>query len=195
MTLRDWFLFISTFIIGILVGLYVYFTTFVPEYIANPAIQELVSEPVSELTILASTYGGCTQTGRCASYELTADRSYRYQDGTEQMAGSIPRGLYAQVVDEVKVADLSSLERPLEPANCSHFVDGVDYELTIISAAGTYNLDTCYTALDTNDPLSQSLIRLFAFMENPASYQATEGEGGVRGYLETKLDEAFSYDD
>lgn len=202
MTKRDWFLLISTLIIGIFTGMYLYFVTFVPAYIANPMAQELLQDEEPAWRLTAEAYGGCQMIGRCPRYELTAAGEVRYQPSVSAAIeeARIPQTLLTYVNEAVTTTNLAAASRAAQKT-CAHWSDGLDYGLTVDEAAGSYTLDTCDTALSLDDPLTDASREVFRYLESPDEYQlsievgSTTRSPGIRGFLERTLDETFDYDD
>jgi len=204
MSARDWFLFISTVIIGMFTGMYLYFTTFVPAYISNPTMQSLTQEGQPAWRMTVAAYGGCERLGECPRFELTAAGDVRYQPprGRDEVSTleevTVPRALRRQVDAAVITTDLPAASR-IADKNCAHFAGGIDYEITLDTTEGSYQLDTCFTQLADNAPLTSSLREVFTYLDDPAGYTPPAGGGsnrsGLSGYIEQRLDETFDYDD
>lgn len=194
---KDWVLFIGTFVVGILTGMYLYFTTFVPAYIANPDINKLVEESRSDLQITAEAYGGCTRLG-CPSFSITGDRHYRYSSGVVRNVsanietGDLPRALFAKLEEVVAEADLVAMASPASK-QCTSWVDGVDIRYVIVIDGITHELDTCTTRFEPSSELGQWLAQATEYMHNPDEYDlpTTDERGGVGGAIEERLKDSF----
>lgn len=201
MTFRDWFLFISTFAIAILCGMYLYFTTFVPEYVANPAVQELAEKTQPDWTIGVRVYGGCDRGDSCPAFSVDSKGKYRYQPtpDTAIQDGRLPSGLRSAYADALTTVSLVELAAPSTSSNCQSYLDGLDYALQVDTREGSYLLDTCQTQLDYDARLLQLVRETVVYLDNPATYQpsatSSANRAGLDSYFERKLDEIFDYDE
>ena len=202
MTTRDWFLFISTLVIGMFTGLYLYFTTYVPAYISNPIMQDLVTEEAPAWRATVTAYGGCQMMGECPRYEVQADGSVRYQvpalrgEAVVIEETTLPATLVRQLDTALSETDLIAASRATEKT-CAHWSDGIDYEIAVDTATGSYMLDTCDTALTQTSSLTNAFRDVFAYLDDPTGYVPAAGapRGGIGGYIERRLDETFDYDE
>lgn len=198
MSTRDWILLILTFLMGAFTGMYLYFTTFVPEYIANPDINTLLESQRVDVQITGEQYGGCARGSSCAAFSLTGDRQYSYDAGYIRNAsenietGDVPRALFKAVVDAVKASDLVRLSAPAQK-NCTSWVDGVDVSYSITTSGTTYTLDSCSSQFEPSSELGIWLQQLFLYFEDPEIYELPEStqRGGLGGIIEETLDESF----
>jgi hypothetical protein len=197
MTLRDWILFIFTFIVGLFAGLYLYYTTFVPEYVENRQLEELMDARRTDLQVIGEQYGGCERLG-CASFQLTGDRQYRYQAGYVRNTaenietGDLPRTLFSTVKAALDATDLSAAASPAQ-RTCQSWSDGVDVRYRIAYGEDEYILDSCTTQFSERSPLGLVLADVFAYLDDPNTYQPAAGSdsGSVGEYVEGVLEENF----
>lgn len=197
MELRDWILFIFTFIVGLFAGLYLYYTTFVPEYIENRELEELMDARRTDLQVIGEQYGGCERLG-CASFQLTGDRHYRYQAGyirntAENIeTGDLPRGLFNSLKAALTATNLAAAASPAQ-RTCRSWSDGVDVRYRIAYEDDEYILDSCTTQFTQSSPLGVVLAEIFTYLNDPASYTPAAGldTGNVGDYLEGVLEENF----
>ena len=198
MQFNDWFLFISTFIIGLLGGAYLYLTVFVPEYVQNPDIIELSDQRKERLQVSAEQYGGCDMTSSCAAYAFSGDRQYRYQPGVIRNTqenietGDIPRALFNYILETIEEADLTYLASPAQ-RSCTSWVDGIDVRYNVEIGGEFYLLDTCTTQLEASGDVAMALQELFIYMNYPDEYVLPEvlQSGGLGGVLEGVLEDSF----
>lgn len=202
MAARDWFLFITTFIMAVLCGMYLYFTTFVPEYVANPVVQEIVAETAPTWTISVRAYGGCEMLDDCPAYELNSRRTARYQwqEAAEVETIEVPRSLVARYESVFEAYNLEWLSRPATNRTCRSYLDDIDYSIALTVADVPYTFDTCRTSIDYDHELVQLIRATFYYLEDPDSYVAPAVSNqyerrGLGGYIERVLDETFDYDD
>lgn len=183
---------------GAFTGMYLYFTTFVPEYIANPDINTLVESQRVDLQITGEQYGGCARGSSCASFSLTGDRQYSYDAGYIRNAsenietGDVPRELFGAIVESVEGSDLVRLASPAQK-NCTSWVDGVDVSYTITQGGKTYALDSCSSQFESSSELGVWLGELFLYFDDPGVYElpANTQRSGLGGIIEETLDESF----
>ncbi len=197
MTLIDWFLFGSTFLIGLFVGMYVYLTAFVPEYFENQALEAVLDEKISTLRITGESYGGCQRAGRCASFELSGDRKYKYLPAITQgelvgiQSGRLPKGLFDHILNIMEKADLPSLAQSVNK-QCDNWADGIDYKYTVQLRNDFYELDTCFSRLDKSSTEAVNLAELFVYMADPENYSSNNvNRGGLGGMLEERITDTF----
>jgi len=200
MSKRDWFLFISTFVVAVLCGMWLYFTTFVPEYVANPVVQEISEQLAPEWVLTVQAYGGCERTLRCPGFSLTSRGQYRYQASPNEtlQVGKIPKPLVRAYNTVLTTEQVSAWSRPTTKQYCESMIDGFDYSLQIEMQGDVYTLDTCQSAIAYDDPLIQLVDETFVYLHAPDQYQPSAPQvpyGGLDEYVEQRLDEIFDYDD
>lgn len=197
MELKDWILLIGTFVIGVITGVYLHFTIFIPEYVANEDLRELQEENAVTFVVTGEAYGGCQMLGSCPSFQITADRSYKYTPASAQgevaeiVSGTLPRGLFGELSAAWEAGGPDVVARSIDPEMCTHFVDGIDYEYTIRDETGLHELDTCYTRLNDDSALAAALESVFGYLADPAQYQDDGEWRGVSGIIEDTLKETF----
>lgn len=201
MSKRDWFLFVSTFCVAILCGMWLYFTTFVPVYIANPVVGEIVDRTAPRWTASVQLYGGCNRSGQCSAFAITSRGSYQYQPTPTATVerGSLPNDLLAAYDARMTADNLDRLAQPVRDVGCRSAVDGVDYELRVVLDKQAYALDTCRTSWLVTGELGALVATTLRFMDNPEQYQppiqSPSGRSGIGGYLEGVLQDIFDYDE
>ena len=202
MSKRDWFLFISTFAVAVLCGMWLYFTTFVPEYVANPLVEELTEQTAPAWTLATRLYGGCDRARACAAFEITSRGQYRYQPTPTAtvVTGRLPAQLRSRYVQALETPAPTLRAQVVNKTACRSFVDGIDYVYTYTTSDEQYVFDTCRSNLAYEDSLIALTNETLRYLDNPSSYQPTGGEQtgqrrGLGGYIERRLDEIFDYDE
>jgi len=197
MKFNDWVVFAITFVMGILTGMYLFFTVFVPEYVHNEDLSVLVDDKKDSVQISAERYGGCDRTQTCSGFSLTGDRQYRYQPGTIRSVeaaietGDIPRSLMHYVVSALEKTDLREEAAPVQQT-CASWVDGIDVRYSVIIDSREYILDTCISKFDSTSELGQALNELFVYMNAPEDYTYPDRvRSGLGGLIEETLQDSF----
>jgi len=181
MTGRMYFLFGSTFLIGILSGAYLYVTAFAPDYEAGITTGEDIDQEV--LVIEGEMYGGCSEMNSCATFRLVDGKNYDFISSgdaeiTKGKLSSSRRTSLLQILDH-EVLEQNS--QSIQNDSCDAYVDGIDYTYTIWLDKMTYELDTCSTSLAHNTTLQDVLLDVWYVMENPDEDSA--GDGAFKGSI------------
>ena len=80
MEIRDWFIIIFTFVVGILSGFYLYVTVYQPIYDPDTSADGIAT--IGDLSIIGVTYGGFTPRDYIhPSFKIKADGTYDYFAG------------------------------------------------------------------------------------------------------------------
>lgn len=155
-----YFILFSTFFIGVLSGVYVYF-------ISQP------SEPLFDFggnneaitrgfEIIATAYGGCQMLGDCPSYRIGDDASYRYlissRTGSDELyEGMLSSSDFTALKRALSGINFEAVEQSTFSGSCPAAYDGPAYIFEIIIGGERYIIDTCEQ--DTED------TRLFPVLE------------------------------
>lgn len=166
MTRQQIFLLISTFVVGMVAGAYMYITGFAPNYDNN--IPQDESNRGGALSIRGEQFGGCEMVGVCASFELTANRKYRYirehhldEETPVAMTGTVSRATFTELEEVLNNTDLMELKVPGN--NCNAAVDGIDYRYDIVVDGVSYELNSCGTEF-YGSRLYNELLKLWGEM-------------------------------
>ncbi len=181
----DWFLLISSLVVGILLGMLYFYTTFEAEYVQNKDLGELNYQQETRFRVIGDEYGGCLRGQNCASFEIASDRSFQYfRDGTTSapQTGRIPSKLWNELKTELEAANLVQLEKRRD-GYCTSYVDGIDFHFTVSLDSTIHNLDTCETWLKNDPVLENTLTFLFDYLQNPESYKEQYELNGVTDWL------------
>ncbi len=187
MTGRDYFIFGSTFIMGMFAGVFVFVTIYVPEK-ANESSTDSADNPDS-IVIEGRMYGGCEESDECASFRLLDDRTYTYlpyPDG-EAEKGRLPSDMNETVFETVGTESFFSASEMIDSRDCTSYVDGIDYTYDVHFKGDTYTLDTCTTALADDEELQTTLAPVWEFMRYPTTTYPTILEKGVGGWFHDRF--------
>jgi hypothetical protein len=167
MTGRMYFLFGSTFLIGMLSGAYLYVTAFAPDYAAGINTGEDISEEV--LVIEGEMYGGCSEMDACATFRLVDGKNYDFisSGDAEIKKGKLSSSRRTSLLEILDHELLELNSQPVQNDSCDAYVDGIDYSYTVWLEGETYDLDTCSTALANNQTLQEVFLDIWYVMENP----------------------------
>lgn len=137
---------LSTFVMGILSGVFVYFIS----SLDGPILSfggDGGGRGGSTFAVTADAYGGCQMLGSCPSYRITSDGSYIYlishRDARdERYAGSLSSSVRNRLRDAIEdtsfVAVMDSTATSCEAAR-----DGISYRYDITISDAIYTIDTC----------------------------------------------------
>jgi len=178
---QDWFLFILTFITGVMAGMYVYILSFKPTYIPDDLNSN--EDVAAEFSVVGKVYGGQVSNGYISpSFRITADGSYAYvpggegSDALEPVSGKLPNGLFRDVVSATDKNTLINSSEPINKESCRSYSDGLDYQYRIVLDNNQYEVDTCRTTLSYDAELALVLDAVWNYLANPDSSYG--GQGG-----------------
>lgn len=198
MSTRDWILFASTFVIAVLCGMYLYYTTFVPAYITNPVATDIAAGLQPNWIVGVRVYGACERSGQCPSYSLDSRARYRYQPTPTAAveSGRVPGGIRAAYDEVLTAPQLEAWAEPSSAAGCASATDRLEYRILVTTPQARYDLNTCGTALSQNARLVTLVRETLSSLDNPDQFDSAERTDGesLQGFLERQLDEAFDYD-
>lgn len=157
------FLLISTFIIGVLSGAYVYFLTRSSE----PVFDFGSNETARGFEIIADAYGGCQMLGECPSYRIADDGSYIYlvshrNADDDRYDGQLTAESFESLKDALRSAPLEKVVKSNFRGTCPVAADGAAYRYEIRIGGDTYSIDTCRE--DTEG------VRFFTYLEAYFTY-------------------------
>lgn len=169
MTGKIYFILGSSFVMGILSGLFFYATVFIPEFAIESDSSEIID--VNTVVIEGKMYGGCQEMDACASFKLQDNKKYQYQAtrSAKVTEGKIPKEINAELFSKMDVQMLSKLAQNITSSQCASFVDGLDYMYDVTKDGVTYTLNTCTTKLATESVLQERLLLAWEFMANPTT--------------------------
>ena len=155
-----------TFLLGFFVGGYLYLTN------AASLVAKLstpTAEQPSRLMIVGDAYGSCRSV--CPSFRVSHDGSYSYvytpSAGAEQIVqkGTIPRSLMRELRSTLTKAALTRQSRPIQPAFCNSYTDGIDVVYEITLDGELYLLDSCGTDVDGEGSVWITLSKVWTYYE------------------------------
>lgn len=175
MEIRDWFILISTFLVGIMSGVYLYATSFAPTYEERDVFDEAAEVPHTPFDVIALQYGGMVpEDYENAFFEVDDSGSYAFTPGgvgVMEQESVLPEVLKRELHDEIATADLKKLSEPIERSDCASFSDGIDYEYNIVRKGEEYTLDTCYTDFSHDSELGRTLEKMWQYMNAPEEHR------------------------
>lgn len=181
MTGKIYFILGSSLVMGILSGMFLYVTVFIPELAPNTDESEIIGEDT--VVIEGKMYGGCQEMDACSSFKLQDNRKYQYQSTprAEVTDGKIPVDMRTAVFQKLTLEKLALLAQDTTSHECAGYVDGLDYMYDVTKNGKTYVLDTCSTKLAKDAILQESLIAVWEFMANPTTtYPVLIEEGPIQ---------------
>ena len=132
----------STFIMGFIAGMFVFFVSQPPAPIIDDTDDDFGPQ---QFEIIADVYGGCSLIG-CPSYKISADGSYEYIEATEESTkfeGRLSRQQIAQLEETVLGTNLDQVEDTTFTGTCPIAFDGPAYQYTIFVENTSHRIDTC----------------------------------------------------
>ena len=165
--LQEKILLVTTFLIGMVAGWYLYITAFAPQF------NEFMGNTVAiyeDLVLIGDQYGGI-RVGSAPSFQVLKDGSYNYvtnsdtSESEQHHSGTLPSGLWSEVRSVLTTTRLTELARPLSAGNCASMADGIDYKYEITLQSVPYTLDTCSTYLAHDTVAKAALLKLWDYFE------------------------------
>ena len=167
MTRRDIITIIVTFVGGIIIGVYLFFSGFLQTFNSEPNVQTQVE--ADSFSLVAEVYGGCRDT--CPSFQILSDGTYRYlftpSAGEDQIIrdGTLPRNIRKNINNYMLNNQLVIQSGEVQPAVCNSYTDGIDIKYTVVLNEQEYILDTCGTAIDIESQLWLTLVGIWDYFE------------------------------
>lgn len=156
---------IITFIIGFLIGTYLYLTYWAVEF--NPEAD--VVNASNEFTIVSESYGGCRSL--CPSFQVLKDGSYRYihesSAGQELVLseGTLPLSLQKELKRNLSAEGLALQSRDINQIECRSFTDGIDVKYRVTLNGFEYKLDSCTTSVNRDTPSWLVLAKVWSYLQ------------------------------
>ena len=163
--LQEEILIVTTLLIGMVAGWYLYVTAFAPQFDELAGTTEATYE---DFVVVGDQYGG-RRAGATPSFQVLKDGSYNYiaeaSDGSGEIHrdGTLPRALWSEVRTALTPTKVTDLAQDVADGNCASFVDGIDYTYTITLDSTNYVLDTCTTRLSTDEATNIALDKLWNY--------------------------------
>lgn len=154
-----------TFSVGVVAGVYFYFTGFSFEFGGSVPEKDFYEDFVVE----GQAYGSCEMKG-CMSFQLLADGSYRMVSSESRVGevaknGVISLDLRSELMKNLESKTLSKQSKTNSITNCASDEGGTDYNFVITKDGEKYELDTCGTNVDFNSQAWLSLAKLWNYFE------------------------------
>jgi len=157
-----------TFVVGLVVGVYMFFAGFAP---TTAIIEDTVQEIGQTLIVTGEAYGGCDRVGTCPSFNIADNGSYRYsytpRGATAQVLreGSLPLAIQQDLKRYATENALTKFSQSVDPIMCESFVDGIDVRYIIELEGDVYTLDSCGTNVDADTKLWETLAGLWYYFD------------------------------
>jgi len=157
-----------TFVVGIVVGVYVFFAGFAP---TTNSIGNVVEDIGDSLEITGEAYGGCDRPGTCPSFNVTDSGEYRYfftpRGASAQVLreGTLPLDVQRQLKRTLTNPVLRQFSVPTDPIMCDSYVDGIDARYVVELNDERFEVDSCGTAVDGDSAAWESLSGLWYYFE------------------------------
>tara|TARA_B100000508_G_C11461072_1_gene279285 strand:- start:816 stop:1331 length:516 start_codon:yes stop_codon:yes gene_type:complete len=138
-----------TFSMGVVAGIYIYFTGFTVILFSITASDE---ERANRFVVQAESYGSCGS--NCPSFQVKADGSYRYlfvpEVGQAEVLreGELTRGTRNALRRSLNDISLERQSENVESIDCLSQGEGIDVTYEITLDENNYVLDSCGTAVD-----------------------------------------------
>ncbi len=151
---------LSTFVIGFMTGVFIFFQT--------RTVNEPVNTPVFEKTegfeVLGYKYGGCETFG-CTSYRILEDGSYTYIErnkdgGDERYEDSISPKQLEELTALLTDVDLRQIMEHPYTGGCPTDYDGIAFRYEIQRNGERFSIDSCKEDLN-GVPLFKTLADYF----------------------------------
>ncbi len=148
MTHQDKLSIMITFVVGFVIGGYVYLAGFLPTYHLPEAV---TPDAYESFVIVGDSYGSCALDNKCLSFQLL-DRDYRAilgsGDDAQVVNGSISGALARKLLRTLTPDVLAAQTTPLSVPVCLYEETGTGFRMTITLEGKNYVLDTCVSAID-----------------------------------------------
>lgn len=199
MTQGDWFMFISTFLVGACAGAYLYAMSFKPVYQPNDIDWGEIS--ASDFSITGRSYGGTNAGYVHPTFRVVGDGSYAFLPGgvgadasNTPEEGDLPRAIFGDLRSAVLNANLPLLAAERPQQQCDVHTGGIDYAYRVIIEGTQYELDTCATALSRDADLTNALENVWAYLQDGDTPAEVGGDEDDQGFLESWLGSQFERD-
>jgi hypothetical protein len=157
-----------TFVIGVVVGVYVFFAGFAP---TADRIETAVEDIGQSLVVTGEAYGGCDRAGACPSFNIANNGDYRYvftPRGANEavlLEGTLPLDIQRQMKRSLQPDVLRQFSVSIDPIMCDSYVDGIDVRYIIELNDEMYEVDSCGTAVDGDSVAWETLGGLWYYFE------------------------------
>lgn len=160
-------LLLSTFVVGLVCGAYLYLTVYAPKFKEGFFPDLPVTVRDGDVSIRAAQYGDCISSGlTCPSYELDVEGTLFTTPPTppqnEAVIYELPQktdtldALYAAIT----AAPISEYSVPSANETCTH-TEGDNYRYVLFLGKENFILDTCRTNFPKESELAAALLSFF----------------------------------
>lgn len=165
MTRTDRNILLSTFCVGFVIGVYVYFNGF-----SFKLSEDLPEEKFyTDFTIEGEAYGDCVN-NECFAFQLLADGSYRLVDDVSGQSvireGVINNSIRDRLFEDLDTESLKTQSISTVGTHCASDDGKVDYKFTITKDEKEYKLDTCTTNINFEGKAWLALSELWDYFVN-----------------------------
>ena len=162
MTHQDKISLLITFMVGIVVGGYVYLSGFATTY-KLPTVG--TEDQYTELVITGDAFGACESNFSCLSFQLLQDGSYQAIVGNETATRSYKGTISSRArQDLATVLDLETLHAMSEAkANpvCHYGEEATNFKFLVSREGKNYSFDTCRSNIDYASKAWKSLATVW----------------------------------
>jgi hypothetical protein len=157
---------IVTFVVGFLVGGYLYVGQFAKTYGPDAVATEEASR---EFSITGEAYGSCGDV--CPAFQLLKDGTYRYRYSPEintpavVREGTLPLDIQRSVKRALDKNALESESETVDAVVCNSSSNGVDIRYKISYEGVEYLIDSCGTAINETGDLWSSLNKIWGYLQ------------------------------
>jgi len=154
-----------TFIVGIIIGVYLFFAGFAPQFLAHNGATDTT---YSDFSFSGEVYGGCSRGDACPSFQVLKDGSFSYlpigaSGGNSAINGNLSKSLMQEFQTKFTNANLEMASRSIEATTCDSYLDGMDYHYQVTLKTVVYNLDTCGTDFLVTSDMGATLEKLWSY--------------------------------
>lgn len=165
---QDLILMVSTFLIGIMAGGYLYIVGFAPQF--SDYLDDNQTESVYEDFVIDGEMYGLDTISSTASFQVLKNGSFRYIpageiDSANIKEGLVPKSIWADIKNNLTEKNLTTYVIEQEQLNCPTLENpGYRYAVTLNSKK--YSLDTCKTNFSSNNQSALALENLWNYFRN-----------------------------
>lgn len=155
-----------TFVVGFLVGAYLYTTGFATTFKLPEANEAGV---YTGFVLVGEAYGACREEQSCVTFQVLENGVYRAifdtdSKGNKQVVreGRLPRHIRQTLKRELTAEGLASQSQVLAQSTCAF--EGTNYRFQITLEQLEYELDTCQSAVAYDSSSWRSLTEVYNYI-------------------------------
>jgi hypothetical protein len=156
-----------TFVIGLVVGSYLYLTGFSTTFKLPEANDAGV---YTGFVVNGDSYGECRVERSCLSYQILGNGVYRAIFDTDSRGrndvtkeGRLPRKIRLNLQSNLTVDELWRISQPQLVSKCLN-PDGTNYRFKVTVEEVEYEVDTCTAEIDYESPVWLSLTAVYNYI-------------------------------